>query len=237
MGAGRGARELIARLRDPEARRRVREEIVYRIEHDRGGGDPANIVIGLCPWDPSLEGQSLADILAGRGREATAANAADLVMEIVERGGARAIYHAMDEADVERIMQHPATAIGSDGGVSVFGASMPHPREYGTFARVLGRYVRERGVLTLEEAVRKMSGATAQRLGLQDRGLLREGFFADVAVFDAARIVDRATFEQPHQYAEGVAYVLVNGELVVDGGEHTAARPGRALYGPGYRAP
>ena len=232
-----GARELIARLRDPEARRRVREEIVYRIEHDRGGGDPANIVIGLCPWDPSLEGQSLADILAGRGREATSANAADLVMEIVERGGARAIYHAMDEADVERIMQHPATAIGSDGGVSVFGASMPHPREYGTFARVLGRYVRERGVLTLEEAVRKMSGATAQRLGLQDRGLLREGFFADVAVFDAARIVDRATFEQPHQYAEGVAYVLVNGELVVDGGEHTAARPGRALYGPGYRAP
>ncbi len=232
-----GARELIARLRDPEARRRVREEIVYRIEHDRGGGDPANIVIGLCPRDPSLEGQSLADILAGRGREATAANAADLVMEIVERGGARAIYHAMDEADVERIMQHPATAIGSDGGVSVFGASMPHPREYGTFARVLGRYVRERGVLTLEEAVRKMSGATAQRLGLQDRGLLREGFFADVAVFDAARIVDRATFEQPHQYAEGVAYVLVNGELVVDGGEHAGARPGRVLYGPGYRAP
>ena len=232
-----GARELIARLRDPEARRRVREEIVHRIEHDRGGGDPANIVIGLCPWDPSLEGQSLADILAGRGREATSANAADLVMEIVERGGARAIYHAMDEADVERIMQHPATAIGSDGGVSVFGASMPHPREYGTFARVLGRYVRERGVLTLEEAVRKMSGATAQRLGLQDRGLLREGFFADVAVFDAARIVDRATFEQPHQYAEGVAYVLVNGELVVDGGEHIGARPGRVLYGPGYRAP
>ena len=232
-----GERELIARLRDPEARRRIREEIVYRIEHDRGGGDPANIVIGLCPWDPSLEGQSLADILAGHGREATSANAADLVMEIVERGGARAIYHAMDEADVDRIMQHPATAIGSDGGVSVFGASMPHPREYGTFARVLGRYVRERGVLTLEEAVRKMSGATAQRLGLQDRGLLREGFFADVAVFDPARIVDRATFEQPHQYAEGVAYVLVNGELVVDGGEHAGARPGRVLYGPGYRSP
>ena len=92
-------------------------------------------------------------------------------------------------------------------------------------------------MLTLEEAVRKMSGATAQRLGLQDRGLLREGFFADVAVFDAARIVDRATFEQPHQYAEGVAYVLVNGELVVDGGEHIGARPGRVLYGPGYRAP
>ena len=230
-----GTGELIARLRDPETRRRVREEIVYRIEHDRGGGDPANIVIGLCAWDRSLEGKSLADILAERGDETTLANAADLVMDIIERGGARAIYHAMDEADVERIMQHPATAIGSDGGVSVFGESMPHPREYGTFARVLGRYVRERGVLSLEEAVRKMSGATAQRVGLQDRGLLREGFFADIAVFDPERVIDRATFAEPHQYAEGFEYVLVNGAVVVDGGEHTGARPGRVLYGPGRR--
>ena len=230
-----GTQELIARLRDPETRRRIRGEIVFRIEHDRGGGDPANIVIGLCEWDRSLEGKSLADILAEREIEVTVANAADLVMEIVTSGGARAIYHAMDEGDVERIMRHPATAIGSDGGVSVFGASVPHPREYGTFARVLGRYVRERGVLTLEEAVRKMSGATAQRLGLQDRGLLREGFFADVAVFDPDRVVDRATFPEPHQYAEGVEYVLVNGTLVVDGGEHTGARPGRVLHGPGRR--
>ncbi len=230
-----GTQELIVRLQDPETRRRIRGEIVYRIEHDRGGGDPANIVIGLCEWDRSLEGRSLADILAGRGIEVTVAAAADLVMEIVERGGARAIYHAMDEGDVERIMQHPATAIGSDGGVSVFGASVPHPREYGTFARVLGRYVRERGVLTLEEAVRKMSGATAGRLGLQDRGLLREGFFADIAVFDPARVIDRATFADPHQYAAGVEYVLVNGVLAVDGGAHTGARPGRVLYGPGAR--
>ena len=230
-----GTQALIARLRDPETRRRIREEIVHRIEHDRGGGDPANVVIGLCAWDRSLEGKSLADVLAGRGVEATLAHAADLVMEIVENGGARAIYHAMDEEDVERIMRHPATAVGSDGGVSVFGAGVPHPREYGTFARVLGRYVRERGVLTLEEAVRKMSGATAARLGLQDRGLLREGFFADVAVFDPGRIIDRATFEDPHRYADGVEYVLVNGVLVVDGGAHTGARPGRVLHGPGRR--
>ena len=230
-----GTGELIARLRDPETRRRVREEIVYRIEHDRGGGDPANIVIGLCEWDRSLEGKSLADILAEREMEVTVGNAADLVMDIIERGGARAIYHAMDEADVERIMRHPATAIGSDGGVSVFGESMPHPREYGTFARVLGRYVRERGVLSLEEAVRKMSGATAQRIGLQDRGLLREGHFADIAVFDPDGVIDRATFAEPHQYAEGFEYVLVNGAVVVDGGEHTGARPGRVLYGPGRR--
>ena len=230
-----GTAELIERLQDPETRRRIRGEIVFRIEHDRGGGNPANIVIGLCEWDRSLEGKSLADILDERGTEVTVTNAANLIMEIVESGGARAIYHAMDEGDVERIMQHPATAIGSDGGVSVFGASMPHPREYGTFARVLGRYVRERGVLTIEEAVRKMSGATAHRLGLQDRGLLREGFFADITVFDTDRVIDRATFPEPHQYAEGIEYVLVNGVVVVDAGEHTGARPGRVLHGPARR--
>ena len=230
-----GRADLIARLSDPETRRRIKTEIVYRIDRDRGGGDPDNIVIGLCEWDPSLEGQSLADIATARGLEPTLANAADLVMEIIERGGARAIYHAMTETDVERIMRHPVTAIGSDGGVSVLGEGVPHPREYGTFARVLGRYVRERGVLTLEDAVRKMSSATAQRLGLVNRGLLRAGYFADIVILDAERIRDRATFENPHQYAEGVTHVLVNGVLVVDDTRHTGARPGRVLFGPGTR--
>ncbi len=230
-----GRSELVARLRNPETRRRIKTEIVYRIERDRGGGDPRNIVIGLCEWDPSLEGQSLADIVVGRGLKPTLSNAADLVMEIVERGGARAIYHAMTEEDVERIMRHPVTAIGSDGGVSVLGDGVPHPREYGTFARVLGRYVRERGVLTLEDAVRKMSSATAQRLGLAERGLLRAGYFADVVILDAERILDRATFEDPHQYAQGVSHVLVNGVLVVDDSRHTGALPGRVLFGPGTR--
>ena len=230
-----GLDELVSRFADPEMRRRIRGEIVYRIEHDRGGGDPKNVVIGLCEWDRSLEGKSLADILTDRADEVTFANAAELVMELIERGGARAIDHAMDEADVERIMRHPVTTIGSDGGVSVFGQGVPHPREYGTFPRVLGRYVRERQLLTLEEAVRKMSGATAQRLGLQDRGLIREGLFADIAVFDPARVSDRATFADPHQYAVGMEYVIVNGTLVVDEGEHTGARPGRVLYGPGRR--
>ena len=230
-----GRADLIARLSDPETRRRIKTEIVYRIDRDRGGGDPDNIVIGLCEWDPSLEGQSLADIATARGLEPTFSNAADLVMEIIERGGARAIYHAMTETDVERIMRHPVTAIGSDGGVSVLGEGVPHPREYGTFARVLGRYVRERGVLTLEDAVRKMSSATAQRLGLVNRGLLRAGYFADIVILDAERIRDRATFENPHQYAEGVTHVLVNGVLVVDDTRHTGARPGRVLFGPGTR--
>ncbi len=227
--------DLLDRLRDPETRRRIKADIVNNLLHDRGGGDPANVVLGLVQWDRSLEGKNLAQITVERGMEPTLENAADVTIDIIERGGARAIYHAISEEDVERIMQHPASAIGSDGGVSVFGEGVPHPREYGTFARVLGHYVRDRGIITLEEAVRKMSGATAQRLGIRDRGLLREGFYADVAVFDPERVRDMATFEDPHQYAVGVLFVLVNGELVVDQGEHTGARPGRIIYGPGRR--
>jgi len=226
---------LFDRLRAPETRRRIKADIVNNLLHDRGGGDPANVVLGLVQWDRSLEGKNLAQITVERGMEPTLENAADVTIDIIERGGARAIYHAISEEDVERIMQHPASAIGSDGGVSVFGEGVPHPREYGTFARVLGHYVRDRGIITLEEAVRKMSGATAQRLGIRDRGLLREGFYADVAVFDPERVRDMATFEDPHQYAVGVLFVLVNGELVVDQGEHTGARPGRIIYGPGRR--
>ena len=230
-----GRSDMVERLRDPETRRRIKQAIIYSIVHGRGGGDPKNVLIGMCRWDPSLQGKTLAEITKDRGFEVTFENAAEVAMAIIEKGGARAIYHAMSEDDVERIMQHPATAIGSDGGVSVFGQDVPHPREYGTFARVLGRYVRERKILTLEEAVRKMSGATAQRLGVRDRGLLREGFYADIAVFAPHRIRDLATFENPHQYAVGVEFVLVNGQVVVDHGRHTGARAGRIIYGPGHR--
>jgi N-acyl-D-aspartate/D-glutamate deacylase len=125
--------------------------------------------------------------------------------------------------------------VASDGDIIVFGRAQPHPRSYGTFARVLSEYVRERGVLTLEEAVQKMSAFPAQRVGLTDRGLIRPGMKADIAVFDPARVRDLATFERPHQYAEGVSYVVVNGELVLDGGRVTSARPGQVLYGAGRR--
>jgi len=131
-------------------------------------------------------------------------------------------------------MQHPVTAIGSDGPVGKFGVGSPHPRQYGTFARVLGHYVRERGVLELEDAIRKMTSLTSQRLGIHDRGLIVEGYFADIAVFDADEIIDRATFEDPHQYATGMKFVLVNGEVVVEDGQHTGKRPGRIIYGSGY---
>jgi len=125
--------------------------------------------------------------------------------------------------------------IASDGEIPVFGRAAPHPRSYGTFARVLGVYVREQHVLTLEEAVRRMSGYPAQRLKIWDRGLLRPGMKADLVVFDPTRIADRATFDQPHQYSVGVRDVMVNGRFVLREEKVTAERPGRVLYGPGRR--
>ena len=229
-----GTEALIERFGDPEIRAEIKAGIVDRILYDRGGGDPANVSISLCRWDRSIEGKNLAEIAIERGLEPTPEDAAEVIIDIIRGGGATAVFHAMSEEDVERIMQHPATAIGSDGPISVFGTGAPHPRQYGTFARVLGEYVRERGILTLEEAVRKMSGATAQRLGIRDRGVLREGFYADIAVFDAENIRDLATFEDPNQYAVGMRFVLVNGTVVVDEGTHTGARPGQVLHGPGF---
>jgi dihydroorotase/N-acyl-D-amino-acid deacylase len=231
-----GRQEIVQRLRDPDMRKKIKAGVISNILDNRGGGDPKNVYIGVCEWDRSLEGKNLTEIVTQRGMQPSLENAAEVAIEIIERGSARAIFHAIQEADVERILKHPATTVGSDGGISVFGEGVPHPREYGTFARVLGRYVREKKVLTLEEAVRKMSGATAQRLAIRDRGVLREGLYADIAVFDAAKVADTATFEKPHQYAIGVRCVLVNGKLVVDEGRHTGARPGRILYGPAYKA-
>jgi dihydroorotase/N-acyl-D-amino-acid deacylase len=227
-----GGREAMLKgLRDETTRGKVLAAIASSIENDRGGGDPGNVVLAACAWDPGLAGKSLAQVLRDRGRPVTIPRAAELVVEIVEKGGCSAIYHAISEDDLVRIMQHPATMIASDAapGVPIFGRNVPHPRAYGTFARVLGVYVREKKVLTLEEAVRKMAGFPAQRMGLMDRGLLRVGMKADVVVFNPATVIDRATFEKPHQYAEGVSAVVVNGQLALADGKTTGARAGRTL--------
>lgn len=229
-----GRDRMLERIDSAEIRPSVKAAIVDKILYDRGGGDPKNVFISRNSWDRSMEGKNLAEITLERGMEPTAENAAEIVMDIVKRGGATAVYHAIDPDDVDRIMQHPVTAIGSDGPLSVFGEGAPHPRQYGTFARVLGYYVRERGIISLEQAIRKMSSMTAQRLSIRDRGLLVPGYFADIAVFDAEEIKDMATFENPHQYAVGMKYVLVNGQIVVENGQHTGRRPGKILYGPGY---
>jgi dihydroorotase/N-acyl-D-amino-acid deacylase len=228
-----GDEALTERLSDAETRARVREAVIKKIRDERGGGDASRLQIASFEGDPSLDGRTLADVLTARGREATVEEAADLVLEIVARGGATGIFHAMSEEDVERILLSPFTMVASDGAIPVFGRGRPHPRSYGTFPRVLGHYVRERGLLTLEEAVRKMTSLPAARLGLVDRGLLRPGMKADLVVFDPATIRDRATFEDPHVYAEGVLFVLVNGLAVVDEGRPSGLRPGQVLLGPG----
>lgn len=156
-------------------------------------------------------------------------------MDLQMRGGCSAIYHAIGEDDIRAIMRSPYTMIASDGEIPVFGAANPHPRGYGTFARVLSRYVREQHVITLEQAVYKMSGFPAARLKLWDRGLLRPGMVADLVVFDPAQVDDKATFEKTHQYATGMRHVMVNGAFVLLNGQMTQARPGRVLYGPGKR--
>jgi dihydroorotase/N-acyl-D-amino-acid deacylase len=229
-GGGEKAR---ARLRDPADRPKILAETVRLIREERGGGDPRRVVLAGCDWDASLEGKNLAEVAATLGLPPTVDGAAEAALWIVAQGDCDGIFHAIGEEDLDRILRHPATMVASDGGIYQSGEGVPHPRSYGTFARVLAVYVRERGVLTLEEAVRKMSGFPAARLGLVDRGLLRPGMKADISVFDPAKVRDAATFEKPHQYSEGWALVLVNGEVVLENGAVTSARPGRVLYGPG----
>jgi dihydroorotase/N-acyl-D-amino-acid deacylase len=231
-----GHKETVKRLQDAAQRAKIKAAIAESIRNERGGGDPANVVVALCDWDASLAGKNLAQLTQARGQAPTPENAADTTIWIVEQGNCRGVFHAMDEQDVQRIIRHPATMIASDGEVPIFGRAAPHPRSYGTFVRVLAVYVREKNILTLEDAVRKMSSYPAARIGLTDRGVLKPGMKADIAVFDPATVKDMATFEKPHRYAAGVPYVIVNGQVVFENGAMTASRPGRVLYGPGVAA-
>jgi dihydroorotase/N-acyl-D-amino-acid deacylase len=227
-----GRASTMARLKDPAIRARVRADTIAMIRDARGGGDPKNVQFASCGFDPSLAGRTLADLTAQRGMEPTIENAAEVTLWVFAQGGCQGIFHAMSDDDVLRILQHPTTMIGSDGEVPTFGRANPHPRSYGTFARVLGLYVREKKALSLEEAIRKMTAFPAARLRIADRGLLRPGMKADIVIFDPAVVRDTATFEKPHSYAEGFSHVLVNGEVVFEKGAMTAARPGQVLYGP-----
>lgn len=202
------------------------------LETDRGGGDLRRVQFARVDWDPSLNGKTLYDLVVRKGITPTTAAAAPVVIDAVLAGGASMVYHVLDEGDVRRIMAHSQTMIASDGRLSAPGPSVPHPRAYGTFPRVLGKYVREDSVLALEVAVRKMTAMPAARLGLADRGCLRQGCVADLAVFDPATVADAGSFSDPHHYPRGIRYVFVNGIPVVDDGRFTSARPGRVLRRP-----
>ena len=227
-----GAKALAERLNAPDSRAKIKAEIVRRILEDRGAGDAANVQFASCGFDKSLDGKTLADATKARGLAPTPENAADVAMEIQMKGGCSAIYHAINEDDVVRIMQSPYTMIATDGFSPKPGEGSPHPRCYGTFARVLGRYVREKHVITLEDAIRKMTGLPSARLKLADRGLLRVGMKADIVVFNPETVTDKSEFTNPHQYSVGVQHVIVNGTPVLLEGAMSGSRAGRVLYGP-----
>jgi N-acyl-D-amino-acid deacylase len=224
-----GTAELRKRLADPALKDSITRGVVEYLLNDRGGGDLHRVQFARVAWDHSLEGKTLHDWAVRRGVPTTPQAAATLVLEGVLNGGASMVFHVIDEGDVKRIMAHPMTMIASDGRLTRIGDGVPHPRNYGTFPRVLGHYVRDEHVLTLEQAVHKMTGMSAARLGLREHGCIAVGCVGDVAIFDAAKIRDVGTFEDPHHYPEGIGYVIVNGVPVVDRGQFTTARPGRVL--------
>jgi N-acyl-D-amino-acid deacylase len=202
---------------------------VYRDGKLRGAiGDLTgdDVVIASTEAHPQWEGRSLAQLGAEMGCSAEAA--AERVL--AEDGAVTCVLHAMSEEDVRTVMRHPSTMIGSDGIPTIEGK--PHPRLYGTFARVLGRYAREQNLFTMQEAVWRMTGFAAKKFGLKDRGLVREGAFADLVLFDPAKIIDRGTFEDPKRLPDGIRAVFVNGKKAVDNGTMTGVRTGRVLRRP-----
>ncbi len=218
-----------ARCQDPILRDSIKKGIIHNLINDRGGNDLKRVQFSKFNYKPELEGKTLLDWAIQEGLEPTIENGAELVIQAQLNRGAACIFHAMNEEDVERIMQHPQTMVASDGRLSQLGHGHPHPRAYSTFPKVLGYYVREKNVLDLETAIYKMTALPAKRMGLTDRGLLKEGFWADITIFDPNAIIDKATFQDPHQYPVGIHFVIVNGEIVVEGEEYFDKKAGVIL--------
>ena len=224
-----GSNEFKNRVSDEETRKKIEEEIVFNILNDRGGNDLDRVQFSRVSWNPDLEGSTLKDWALIKGLEPTVENGAKLVIEAELNGGAGCIFHAMDESDVKNIMKYPHTMIASDGRLSEPGVGHPHPRAYGTFPRVLGKYVREDQVLKLSEAIYKMTHLPAIAFGINDRGLIKKGMKADITIFDKNTVKDNATFTSPHQYPDGIKYVIVNGELAVDNFNFMGLKAGEVL--------
>ena len=216
------------RLSDPATRKKIAKEMEQRVKR-LGHKDYSYAVVAACKFDRSLEGKSITEINRLKGRKKKIKEEVQTIMDLQLQGGAQMVYHSMGEKDVDRILRYPNTAIGSDGGIREFGSGVPHPRSYGTNARVLAEYVRKRNVITLEDAIRRMTSLPARTFGFRDRGLVREGYQADLVLFDPARVEDKATYQQPHQFSEGFDFVLVNGKPIVEEGKLTEARPGKVL--------
>jgi len=227
------------RLRDPDSRRRILDDIRNKTDWPnfyRNAGSPDNVLLISFKKETlkPLQGKTLAQIAAGRGKDPLD-TLLDLLIE--DESSIGTAYFITAEENIRKLVGLPWISFGSDEAAQapegVFLKSLPHPRAYGNFARVLGKYVREEKLLSLEAAIRKMTHLPATNSGLYHRGLLQEGYSADLVVFDPTTMIDKATYEKPHQYAVGVKHVFVNGVQVLKDGIHTGAKPGRALWGPG----
>ena len=234
-----GADKLSARLADPATRARAREDFLK--EHEGMWPGHASEILITSVINPTLkkyEGKTIADIAQVESKDPV-----DVIMDIVtaDKGNTSRVTFSMSEDDVRAALRHPLVSLCTDSGAmaedGVFSQEKSHPRAWGSAPRILGTYVREEKLLTLEEAIRKMTSLPAARMHLRDRGLLRPGMLADLVAFDADRVRERSTYADPNHYSEGIPYVAVNGALVVDEGRITGARPGRVLRGPGYRPP
>jgi N-acyl-D-aspartate/D-glutamate deacylase len=223
-----GQDKIAERLNDAETWTKIKAEIVQLLA-ERGLSDLSFAVVASYKADPSFNGLTMKQVAAKLKGSETADAQLEAAREMMLNDGASMVYHFMSEEDVERIMKHPQIGFASDSSVLTPGQGVPHPRGYGNNVRVLGEYVRKRGVLTLEEAIRKMTSLPAAQFRFARRGAIREGFAADLTIFDPSTVGDRATFERPHEFATGVPYVIVNGVPVVRNGEHTGARPGQVL--------
>jgi len=223
-----GRKKFLELIANPEERAGLAARMREKIQA-RGRQDYAYAVIASYRADKSYNGLNIVEAAKKMRGSDSLADQIETILEIEKNGGASGVFHGMNEADLQKFMQHPNTMIACDSSIRAFGKDVPHPRGYGNNARVLGRYVRELKTLTLEDAIRKMTSLPANTFQFRDRGLIREGGWADIVVFDPETVTDPSTYNDPHHYATGIPYVLVNGVVVVEDSKHTGAKPGMGL--------
>jgi len=238
-----GNEEMLKRLRDPALRARMKKDVLngisgwYNHYLATGGGWEGMLLVSFSQEkNKPFVGKRMSELIEARGGDPV-----DVLFDVLleENGSVRTVFFHHSEEDMQLALKQPYTSVGSDGSAispeGPRGNMHPHPRWYGTFPRVLGRYVRELKTLELPEAIHKITVMNAEKINITDRGLLKEGYWADITLFDPETVIDKATFEKPQQYPEGIPYVIVNGEVTIDNGEHTGARAGKVLRGPGYK--
>ncbi|MDB5153581.1 MAG: D-aminoacylase [Mucilaginibacter sp.] len=228
-----GRDSVLSRLKNTTIHRKVTSEMIKDMKR-RGRQHFDYAVVAHCNGDNAIDGKNIMQINILKGRPSTTADEIETILDIIKIGSASMVFHGMNEADVENILKFPLTMVASDSGIRQFGSGVPHPRGYGSNARVLGYYVREKHLIRLEDAIRKMTSLPAQKFQIEGRGILKPGMFADIVIFDAGKVKDESTFEHPHAYSTGFKYVLVNGKVTVDNFKHLGTRNGAILHGPGY---